>query len=182
MALFDRQPVIPGEDKDLNEILQDGQYPEGAPGVTNEYDPGLMPESVHFEDGTHGPAFRMNDVIRAGIHQIRTQYDGGPVRVVPASKMVTLYIALSPGSTWQIAERDPRRISMNIWVTEPTGTVNYLRVGNSLPTVLSLGAALKTNSIGPYRVVLQSTDRVAVGAPAANSNTVYVSAIMEIQE
>jgi hypothetical protein len=91
-------------------------------------------------------------------------------------------LTLAPGATAWIAQRDPRRRELGIWITDPTNGINDAYIGPDVTTVLTTGVLIETGTAAPCGIVLTHADAVAIGAAAANPSSVIVNAAYEILE
>jgi len=143
-------------------------------------DLGISIGDLADHDGSKG--FREDKEHADALAEVRGAYDGTAVRVLPASRFRAQRITLAPGTTAWIGQRDPRRLSCGIVVSDPTNAVQYAYVGPDITSVLSSGFELVTGTWAPYGIVLTHGDQIAIGAAAANTQPVTVSIAIEVQE
>lgn len=142
---------------------------------------GPLAGSVHLEVGGDYSDHESAEV-RKGFAEVKTQYDGHPVRVVPASRFRTSRITLAAGASYIIAQADARRTRLSISILDADGAVNLAYVGNDVATTASMGFALSTNTGGPCDIVLTHGDSVAIAADSTNLSSLTVSVAFEIAE
>lgn len=111
------------------------------------------------------------------LNEVRTAFDGKPVRVMRAARFTPRRILLVPGASTYI-ERDSRRTKVTILAKSATAT-DTVYVGSTMTDAASMGGIIPLNV--PF--IMEHCDTFGIAADAANNAAgVTVSVFIELQD
>lgn len=147
---------------------------------------GISVGDMPGNDGSDG--FRESKEHKDALNEVRTAFDGTPVRRVTSSRFRTSQWEIKDltAPPWWIAFRDPRRqrLIITLWSSANNNYTAY--VGYDLASVRTTGMIISTGSNFNRELILQHGDQVAF-APAAigsaiGGNRLFVSVAHEYLE